>query len=140
MKMSSKVNFLLVDDYPSVRTMVKTQLKKIGFKGPFHEANDVEEAIKILDKGADMDQPIEFVITDWLMPGKTGLDLVNHIRSSTSYGSVPILVLTTQNERATVIDTISAGATNYLLKPWSLDDMSEKLAKCWAVHQDQTND
>lgn len=131
---SSKTSFLLVDDYSSIRIMLKTQLKEFGFKGEIYEAENVDQAMQVLQEKQSSEFPVQFIISDWNMPGQSGLDFLKMVRENESFISVPFLMLTTENEQDHVLDAIKSGASNYLIKPWSKKALSEKIAKCWEKH------
>ena len=131
---SSKTQFLLVDDYSSIRIMLKAQLKEFGFKLEPIEAENVDQAMAALDERFNAGTPVEFIISDWNMPGKSGLDFLKTLRSGDRYKDVPFLMLTTENEQDSVLDAIKEGASNYLIKPWTKKGLSEKIAKCWEKH------
>lgn len=131
---SSKTNFITVDDYSSIRIMLKTQLQEFGFKGQIFEAENVDSAVEIIEGKKGSDTPVQFIISDWNMPGKSGLDFLKWVRSQDQLKEVPFLMLTTENEQDHVLDAIKEGASNYLIKPWSKKALSEKIAKCWEKH------
>jgi two-component system chemotaxis response regulator CheY len=131
---SSKTTFLTIDDYSSIRIMIKTQLKEFGFKGEIFEAENVDQAIAVMNEKQNSETPIQFIISDWNMPGKSGLDFLKWCREQTAFKTIPFLMLTTENEQDHVLDAIKEGASNYLIKPWSKKSLSEKIAKCWEKH------
>ncbi len=124
-----ETRFLVVDDYSTIRSLVTSQLLEFGFDGNFIEAENVDQAIEIL--GA---HDIDFIISDWNMPGKTGFDLLKWVRANEKTSNTPFLILTTENEQEKILDAISEGASNYLLKPWEEEDLSEKIGMCFQQH------
>jgi two-component system chemotaxis response regulator CheY len=127
--MNEKTNFLIVDDYENIRSIVKRQLNAFGFNLVV-EAENVADAQKIVESG----QKVDFIISDWNMPGATGLDFLKWIRKEKQLTNLPFLILTTEKEQAKVMSAISEGVSNFLLKPWEEDDLADKLELCWKKH------
>ena len=114
---------LVADDIGTVRTVVRTLLVSLGV--PDHqvfEAPDGAAALRLL-----RDESIDLVITDWNMPGATGLDVLAAVREQSE--TVPVILLTSNNHRGEVIQAIKAGASDYVVKPFARPVMLEKLAK-----------
>jgi len=86
------------------------------------EAADGNDAVTRFEQ-----EPIDFVLTDWNMPGKSGLEVIQHIR--TSNAGVPIIMITTEAEKQRVLEAIKAGVTDYLVKPFTSEALREKLDK-----------
>lgn len=131
---SDDINFLLVDDYSSIRTIVKDQLRYFGFKGEIVEAESAEEAIKVLEERNSQvkdENSIHVIFSDWNMPRMNGLEFLKWARSQSYLQETPFLILTTESERMKIVDAISNGASNYLIKPWTKKELSEKLARSW---------
>jgi two-component system, chemotaxis family, chemotaxis protein CheY len=117
--MSSKV--LVVDDSGTMRKIVIRGLNAAGFPDTV-EANDGAEALAVFQKS-----PCTMVLTDWNMPNKNGLELARELRALGT--KVPIFMITTEAEKARVVEAIQAGVTDYLTKPFTQDQLQEKLAK-----------
>jgi CheY-like chemotaxis protein len=131
---SDQINFLLVDDYSSIRTIVKDQLRYFGFKGKIIEAESAEEGIEILEKRNGQVQGegnIHVIFSDWNMPGMNGLEFLKWTKAQPYLQKLPFLILTTESEKMKIVDAISNGASNYLIKPWTKKELSEKLARSW---------
>lgn len=78
--------------------------------------------------------PVDFIISDWNMPGKTGFEFLKWVRAQDKYAKLPFLILTTENEQEKILDAISEGASNFLLKPWEEEDLSEKIQLAFQQH------
>lgn len=117
--MSLKV--LVADDSGVMRKIILRALNAIGVTD-IVEAAGGEEALT-----AFRQQPFQLVLTDWNMPGKSGLEVVREIRASGS--AVPVLMITTESEKARVLEAIQAGVTDYLAKPFESETLREKLVK-----------
>lgn len=112
---------LVADDSSTMRKIIIRSLQAVGVNDAV-EANDGQEAIDMFAKGG-----IDLILTDWNMPGKTGLDVVREIRTSNT--NVPIIMITTEAEKRRVVEAIQAGVTDYLLKPFQADNLREKLSR-----------
>jgi two-component system, chemotaxis family, chemotaxis protein CheY len=128
---SPDTHFLIVDDYSNIRSLVKSQLAEFGFI-KITEQENVDDAIRFLESATN--PKVDFIISDWNMPGKTGLDFLNWTRSQAVYKNLPFLILTTENEQAKIMSAISAGVSNFLLKPWEAEELSKKVLMCWQKH------
>lgn len=128
--MKPDLHFLIVDDYSNIRTLVRTQLTSFGFSN-ITEQENVDNSISYLEKPA---KPVDFIISDWNMPGKTGLDFLKWVRANPVYKNTPFLILTTENEQAKIMNAIQAGVSNFLLKPWETEELGNKLQLCWKKH------
>lgn len=127
--LSSSTHFLVVDDYENIRNLLKSQLASFGFSENVSEADSVESAIEFLGS-----KKVDFIISDWNMGAMTGLDFLNWARANDHFKDTPFLILTTENEQAKILSAIKAGVSNFLLKPWEEEDLSEKISLCWKKH------
>lgn len=112
---------LLADDSATMRTIIRRSLDNLGFSGTV-EAADGSQAIEQFKSGG-----IDIVLTDWNMPGKSGLDVVKEIRAINK--SVPIVMITTEAEKDRVLTAIQAGISDYLVKPFTNDALRAKLER-----------
>ena len=112
---------LVADDSGVMRTIIIRSLNAIGVTEIVQAADGVE-AIEKFEAGS-----FDIVLTDWNMPNKSGLDVLKAIRSKGS--DVPVIMITTENEKGRVVEAIQAGVTDYLAKPFDKDRLREKLEK-----------
>ena len=121
-----KIKILVVDDFSTMRRIVKNLLKELGFAN-VDEAEDGAVALQKLQEGG-----FDFVVTDWNMPNMDGLTFVKHFRQTNK--TTPMIMVTTEAEKARVIEAIKAGVNNYVVKPFTPDLLSQRinetLAKC----------
>jgi len=117
--MSTRV--LVADDSKTMRKIILRSLEAVGVTTT-SEAADGNEAVELFKPGQ-----FDLVLTDWNMPGKTGLEVVEQIRSQDA--SVPIIMITTEAEKQRVLQAIQAGVSDYLVKPFTADTLREKLEK-----------
>jgi len=118
-----KIKVLVVDDFPTMRRIVKNLLKQLGFEN-IDEAENGEDALRKL-KGGDYG----LVVSDWNMPVMEGIELLKHIRNDPQLKDIPFLMVTAEAEKEKVIEAIKAGVDNYIVKPFTGEVLKEKLEK-----------
>ena len=119
----SKIKFLVVDDFSTMRRIVRNLLKELGFTN-VDEAEDGAVAWQKL-QGAGFD----FVITDWNMPNMDGLTLLQMIRGDANFKMLPVLMITAEAKKENIIAAAQAGASGYIVKPFTAATLNEKLTK-----------
>jgi two-component system chemotaxis response regulator CheY len=117
------MKILIVDDFATMRRIMKNILKQIGFSNII-EADDGTTALEELKKNS-----VDLIISDWNMPKMTGLDLLKQVRGMDDLKEVPFLMVTAEAQKQNVIDAVQAGVTNYVVKPFTAEAISEKLEK-----------
>lgn len=117
------MKFLVVDDFSTMRRIVRNLLKELGFTN-VEEAEDGVSALNKLKSGR-----FEFVVTDWNMPNMTGLELLANIRQDPMLKDLPVLMVTAEAKRENIISAAQAGATGYIVKPFTATTLEEKLNK-----------
>jgi two-component system chemotaxis response regulator CheY len=118
-----KMKILVVDDFSTMRRIVRNLLKELGFTN-VDEAEDGAVALQKLQTGG-----FEFVVTDWNMPNMDGLTLLQSIRKSPSLKHLPVLMITAEAKKENIIAAAQAGASGYIVKPFTAAVLSEKLQK-----------
>lgn len=119
-----KLKVLVVDDFPTMRRIIKNLLKQIGFEN-IDEAEDGVQALGKLRGGS-----YGLVVSDWNMPNMEGIDLLRNVRQEPlPLKDVPFLMVTAEAEKEKVIEAIKAGVDNYIVKPFTADTLKEKLEK-----------
>ena len=118
-----KMKFLVVDDFSTMRRIVRNLLKELGFTN-VEEAEDGAIALQKLQAGG-----FDFVVTDWNMPNMDGLTLLKSIRQSPQLKHLPVLMITAEAKKENIIAAAQAGASGYIVKPFTAATMSEKLEK-----------
>ena len=124
--MDLSMNVLIVDDFATMRRILRNILKQLEFTNIF-EADDGTTALEVLEK-----QKIDLIISDWNMPKMTGLDLLKVVRSNSEFKSIPFLMVTAEAQKKNVINAVQAGVSNYIVKPFTADQIMEKLEKIYA--------
>ncbi|MBU2766751.1 response regulator [Acidithiobacillus ferrivorans] len=115
------MKYLVVDDFATMRRVVKSQLRELGIED-MDEAEDGQDALNVLKKGG-----IGFVVTDWNMPNMQGIDLLRAIRSDPTLRHLPVLMVTAENKKENIIEAAQAGVNGYIVKPFTADVLKEKL-------------
>jgi len=118
-----KMRFLVVDDFSTMRRIVRNLLKELGFTN-VDEAEDGAIALQKLQAGG-----FEFVVTDWNMPNMDGLTLLQSIRATTNLKHLPVLMITAEAKKENIIAAAQSGASGYIVKPFTAGTLSEKLNK-----------
>lgn len=118
------LKILVVDDFPTMRRIVKTLMKQNGYTN-FTEAEDGEQALRMLH--AEMDY--EMVVSDWNMPNMTGLELLKAVRADEKLKHLPFLMVTAEAEKENIIEAVKAGVSNYIVKPFTGQALKDKLDK-----------
>ena len=121
--MSKDMKFLVVDDYSTMRRIVKNLLHDLGYAN-VTEADDGKTALPLLQNGS-----FDFLITDWNMPGMPGLDLLKAVRSNDKLKKLPVLMLTAEAKREQIVEAAQAGVSGYVIKPFTAVTMKEKIDK-----------
>ena len=118
-----KMKFLVVDDFSTMRRIVRNLLKELGFTN-VDEAEDGQIALQKLNS-----LPFDFVVTNWNMPNMDGLTLLQNIRATPSLKHLPVLMITAEAKKENIIAAAQAGASGYIVKPFTAATLSEKLEK-----------
>ncbi len=120
------LNFLVVDDYESMRIMIASHLRDLGIKNISFSSSGNAAAEFIL-KNENGPSPVQFVLTDLAMDEGTGIDLVKKIREKSNLKNLPVLMITSKSEVSFVIDAARAGVNNYIVKPWQIEELKKKI-------------
>ncbi|MBS0421366.1 MAG: chemotaxis response regulator CheY [Proteobacteria bacterium] len=121
--MSSELRFLVVDDFSTMRRIVKNLLQELGYAN-VQEADDGKTALPMLKDGN-----FDFVITDWNMPQMPGLELLKAVRADEKLKHLPVLMVTAEAKREQIVEAAQAGVSGYVIKPFTAQTLSEKLNK-----------
>ena len=119
------MKILVVDDFSTMRRIVRNLLVELGFTNTLiQEAEDGNAALALLRA-----QPIDLVVTDWNMPNMTGIELLRAIRADAALKSLPVLMVTAENNRDQIIAAAQSGVNGYVVKPFTAVTLKEKLEK-----------
>lgn len=115
------MKILIVDDFSTMRRIVKNLLRDLGFTNT-QEADDGTTALPLLKSGN-----FDFLVTDWNMPGMTGIELLRAIRADPQLASLPVLMVTAEASREQIVEAAKAGVNGYIIKPFTAATLQEKL-------------
>ncbi|PCJ21945.1 MAG: chemotaxis protein CheY [Gammaproteobacteria bacterium] len=121
--MDKNMRILIVDDFSTMRRIIKNLLRDLGFNNTA-EADDGSSALPML-KNSNFD----FLITDWNMPGMTGIDLLRAVREDENLSSLPVLMVTAEAKRDQIIAAAQVGVNGYVVKPFTATALKEKIEK-----------
>ena len=121
--MGKNINFLVVDDFGTMRKVLRNLLKQSGYENVV-EAEDGVSALQIIKT-----QKIDFIISDWHMPSMTGLDLLKSVRADKEVSGTPFLMITAETVPDSIMSALKAGVSSYIVKPFTAEVLSERIAK-----------
>ncbi|MFW1677691.1 chemotaxis response regulator CheY [Pontibacter sp. JAM-7] len=121
--MKKDIKILVVDDFSTMRRIIKNLLRDLGLTN-VEEADDGQTALPILKRG-----DIEFLITDWNMPGMTGIELLKNVREDPALAHIPVLMVTAEAKKEQIIAAAQAGVNGYVVKPFTAAVLKEKIDK-----------
>lgn len=120
---NTDMKVLVVDDFSTMRRIVKNLLKQLGFSNIL-EADDGSTALDVLKS-----QKVDFIVSDWNMPKMTGLELLKAVRGDDSLKSIPFLMITAEAKKENIMDALQSGVSNYIVKPFTAETLKEKIDK-----------
>jgi len=124
------IRILIVDDMPSLRDLLRAYLRRMGFRN-ISEADNGRIAYQAMLSAKAAGAPFELVISDWNMPELDGLEFLKLVRASPEWKNLPFIILTTESEKAKVVEAVVAGVSNYMVKPVEEPMLKDKLLKVW---------
>ncbi|WP_459745036.1 chemotaxis response regulator CheY [Pseudomonas sp. 3A(2025)] len=117
------MKILIVDDFSTMRRIIKNLLRDLGFTNT-SEADDGLTALPMLQSGG-----FDFLVTDWNMPGMSGIDLLRQVRQDERLKNIPVLMVTAEAKREQIIEAAQAGVNGYVVKPFTAQVLQEKIEK-----------
>lgn len=123
--MDKNIKILVVDDFSTMRRIIKNLLRDLGFNNA-DEADDGLTALPMLQAGS-----YDLLITDWNMPGMQGIDLLRAVRADPKLSTMPVLMVTAEQKKAQIIEAAQAGVNGYIVKPFTAATLKEKLEKIY---------
>lgn len=126
-----KTNILVVDDMEPMRRALRSLLRELGYQNVV-DASSVNQAIQVLDTGAATGRDIQLILSDWMMPGRTGLEFLRFVRATEPYIKLPFILVTSESQHGQIIDAIQSGVSSYVVKPVNLSQLESKLKAVWA--------
>jgi len=119
----NKMSILVVDDFATMRRIVKNILKQLGYEN-IQEADDGASALEVLKR-----EKIQFIISDWNMPQMSGIELLKTVRATEEWKDLPFLMVTAEGQKENVIEAVKNRVNNYIVKPFTPETLMEKINK-----------
>lgn len=119
--MDKAMNVLIVDDYSTMRRIIKNLLRELGYTNTV-EADDGETGLAVLKRGG-----VDFLITDWNMPNMPGIELLQHVRKDPVLKDLPVLMVTAEAKREQIVQAAEAGVNGYVVKPFTAQTLQQKI-------------
>jgi len=123
MAYDTNMRVLVVDDFSTMRKIIKNILRQLGFNN-IVEADDGSTAWETLNK-----DNIDFIVSDWNMPNMSGIELLRKVRASEEYADIPFLMVTAEAQQENIIEAVQAKVSNYIVKPFTPETLGQKIAK-----------
>ena len=123
MTANKEMRVLVVDDFSTMRRIIKNILRQLGFNNII-EADDGSTAWEIINK-----EKIDFVISDWNMPKMPGIELLRKVRGSEEFAATPFLMVTAEAQQENIIEAVQAKVSNYIVKPFTAETLGQKIDK-----------
>lgn len=120
---NKNLKILVVDDFPTMRRIIRNLLKDLGYEN-VDEAEDGVMGLEKLRNGG-----FDFVVSDWNMPNLDGLEMLKQIRADDALSKLPVLMVTAEAKKENIIAAAQAGANGYVVKPFTAATLEEKLNK-----------
>lgn len=121
--MDKNMKILVVDDFSTMRRIIKNLLRDLGFTNT-DEADDGQTALPMLKTGK-----FDFLVTDWNMPGMSGIELLAEVRADDELKAMPVLMVTAEAKRDQIVAAAQAGVNGYVVKPFTAAVLKEKIEK-----------
>jgi len=121
--MDTSMKVLVVDDFTTMRRIIKGVLKQLGFSNII-EAEDGSLALEELKK-----EEIGLIVSDWNMPNMSGLDLLKAVRGDENLKNTPFIMVTAEGQKENVVEAVKAGVSSYIIKPFTPETFGVKLKK-----------
>ena len=128
--MDKDINILIVDDFSTMRSIIKNLLRELGFNNTA-EADDGKTALPMLKSGK-----FDFLVTDWNMPGMDGLTLLRAVRADEALSDMPVLMVTAEAKREQIVVAAEAGVNAYVVKPFTSATLKDKIEKIFQRSRD----
>jgi two-component system chemotaxis response regulator CheY len=123
MPIDPNIKILIVDDFSTMRKIIRNILTQLGFKNIL-EADDGTTALEILKK-----EKVDLIISDWNMPKMSGLELLKAVRSDENLKDVPFVMVTAEAQKESILEAIKYKVNQYIVKPFTPETLKEKLEK-----------
>ncbi len=127
---NTNTKFLVVDDFSTMRKIIKKVLDEIGYKNVV-EAVDGRNALEVIANSFKTGEPVQFIISDWNMPNMQGIELLRACKENPQYKTVPFMLVTAESEQAQIIEAAKAGVSEYVVKPFNAATLKAKIERVY---------
>lgn len=128
-----ETHILVVDDSLNIRRMVTETLQKMGF-AKITTCGDANEAMEKLTKANETNHPVTLILSDLNMPGPSGLDFLQNLKTMDAYKGIPFILVTTESEKGAVLRAATLGVSSYVVKPFNVETLGKKMLEAWKKH------
>jgi two-component system chemotaxis response regulator CheY len=128
-----ETHILVVDDSINIRQIICENLRRLGFLR-IESSPDANDAFGKLVQYSKSPQPFTLVLSDLNMPGPSGLDFLKQVRETEKFKQLPFILVTTESEKAAVIQAAMAGVSAYIVKPFNIETLTKRLQEAWKKH------
>ncbi len=128
---NTNTKFLVVDDFSTMRKIIKRVLDEIGYKNVV-EAVDGVNALEVMAEHQKNGAPVQFVISDWNMPNMQGIDFLKTCRSRADLKGLPFMLVTAESEQTQIIEAAKAGVSEYVVKPFNAATLKAKIERVYS--------
>ena len=119
------MKLLVVDDSSAIRKIIKAAAGALQM-----ETEEAQDGIEALERLSALFEEIDLVLLDWNMPEMSGYDVLVEIKNNDRYKDIPVMMVTTESQKTSIVAAIRAGADNYLTKPFTIDELQTKIIEC----------
>ena len=119
------MKILIVDDSSVMRKVIKAAADVLDL-----ETEEAQDGVEAIQKLSECHQDIDLVLLDWNMPHKTGFDVLQEIKRNMNFKNIPVMMVTTEGHKTSIVAAVRAGADNYLVKPFTVDELESKIIEC----------
>lgn len=129
----ANTKFLVVDDFTTMRKIIKKVLSELGYSN-IEEADDGKTAWPKIQEALSSGQPFQMIISDWNMPGMSGIDLLKTCKADPKLKEIPFMLVTAESEQKNILEAAKSGVSDYVVKPFNAQTLKGKLERVWAKH------
>ena len=119
------MKLLIVDDSSVMRKVIKAAADMLQM-----ETVEAQDGIEALEKLSEIYEEVNLILLDWNMPEMNGYEVLVNIKSDEKFKHIPVMMVTTEGQKSSIIAAIRAGADNYLVKPFTIDQLEFKIIEC----------
>jgi len=125
------MKLLAVDDSSVIRKVIIAVADVLQI-----ETIEAQDGVEALEKLAAFYEEIDLVLLDWNMPEMNGYDVLVEIKGSDKYKHIPVMMVTTEGQQSSIVAAVRAGADNYLVKPFTVEELETKIVECLGMGGD----